>query len=474
MPYEFFPASPTAVASDDILRETVQKITGTRPTGEYSDPAKLLETFDPQVEPEYVQVVRSAIADLYFTVPTSSSTKRKTRQVGILPLNLEIVQRFRANSERRLDRFVAMLAFGHINELRDLFLTLLTTGPGLPASVDPLVLGFVSHLIEKSTAPEAIGVDVPARPWCFVYSSYFIRDFRAVATAKGITRRDRLALLADLISIYIGMYCVRLAEAMHVDFEILLAASDGDKVKFQGRSCSTDGATKCECKRRDLYFTNISIAGGRTDKGIASWTDTRRQLVENYFELQLINYVLEKSPERYHITSYMDILRSAETSSTFVNDIVKIATSDAKVFATEEPICQLENSPLSGLRLLRHVLHEKNRSKSESSQAATTGSVNAVSQFLRGNTAQLLHAKAGTGSAFSFSPGALELLVTAIIPHEVGKLRLSDFYAEIYKRFWFTPTPDGQQELESNLSNLGLLQRFSDSGDAQFVLCEAE
>ncbi len=472
---EFFPASPVAVAPEDIFRETVQWLTHSQPISDSSTSREFLDAFTfEDLSPEDIGRVRRAIEELYFSLP-DEGTARKKRTIGILPLTTALACRFKPNAARRLDRFVAMLAYANPHALQTSIVDLLG---GMDESeqlkmLDPLGRIFVEGLLEFSSRPGVRPEERVARPWCFRLCTYFISDFERLAAQSGRSRNDQLAAVADLIGIYIAFYYIRFAFDMHNDVQIMLDIFEGRGARPRIRACETVLGSECECVAVDLFFTRPDRPVKRRGPAVMAWRSVESALINNYFELIAIKRAIETAQRKDpNVIGFFELISRIAIDSQFRGQLDAGLWEAAREYAGQNSVLHVLPATGAGIRAFMSALQEVSRGKSVDNQSSTTGSIRPVRQLLKGRSCTFVSSRQGVGTFFTIDSNTVELLVMSIVPRVPGKMRLADFYAALRARFWLTPSTETQDYLSDLLAELGLLQRFSDSGDAQFVLAE--
>jgi DNA phosphorothioation-dependent restriction protein DptG len=124
----------------------------------------------------------------------------------------------------------------------------------------------------------------------------------------------------------------------------------------------------------------------------------------------------------------------------------------------------------SNLERFRRGVEAHYASLPEANRTPVTSGINVIDQLLTGRTMRLVGTRAGVGRFFSVKDSFLKHLVLLVVPRD-GRMLFATFLSEVESRFWLKPEQTTTRDLLGDkLYRMGLLERYSDSGEAQYVL----
>jgi hypothetical protein len=323
----------------------------------------------------------------------------------------------------------------------------------------------------------------------------FRRDLQTLLDSAA-SPADFFELLTQTLTLHLGLYQPRLASRLNPAMAALL-----DELAEPG-SADVDHVRRVESGLHaehcfDGLFNLRAPSPGlqrplhRTSAARLSYLNLERALTELHFSLLLFNQVMNLS-RQFILTDFAPV--SEEEMSRFtpapsflvagmqaqprMRRFLQRATLALALRFVRDQMPQELNSHLrdridaepSGLHALRSLYHDYNRREpnTEKINLALRQGIGTTDSLLGRGDRGLIQSRPGVGKYFEIGIGLLPLLLLLTVGAQCEKVQLSIFWARLGE-YGLSLDVEERRLLLQRLKTMGLYERFSDAGEANYV-----
>jgi len=344
-----------------------------------------------------------------------------------------------------------------------------------------------------SPPPTAAQRDVPYDP---VACERFQQDMETLLTAD-VTPADFFHSLNLLLALHLGTYQPRLASRLNPEMRVLMdefAQSDPQNLRIM-RQLVEDGERDATHPFRGTLPMRAPPAGEmrsvrHIDPVRSAFDQLETELAHLHFSLLTLNRVrqlastyLQQSwecgPEVTDplVRTPLQILQRMQDNSEFASFLREATVLLAARFIHDQLGGQrhdrawriLREAP-SGLSALRsfYEMFDRDRARNKTATRAHSQGIAMTVSLLRQSDFGIIQTRRGLGSFFELGAGLLPLLILFTIGLDHDKLQVDTFWERL-EGYGFRFSAGERDRLLGRLKEMGLYERFSDAGEANYV-----
>ncbi|GAB1779549.1 hypothetical protein PMEGAS67_50260 [Priestia megaterium] len=474
---DIFPFSPVPLKREEMWAGIINKILDSKAELSVKElleqiPSHKLVNYDNNIElKERLDIL---LEDLYLIKSRSNKSTKNTSY--ILPFHMNIIKNVKTGNIRKLDNLFRLLLIDENgNVAADIFedlVDLLNSVDSL-TPLDNLILNVLSDITNQSKEQKKTykyNYDVQIEggyPFVQKQGQLFRRDMRRIIEMH-VSNIEKIRYFTILIGIHFSLYLIRVNYFVDDEVQTFFDAINGKKVHWKS---ITEHHTGFQNK---LPFTFRELKTPLTSNPVVLHREMQQKLYIGYINMVLIKMlrriaqpVLGKDATLKDIWSKMSNDEEFKVWIEYGMEMVTKSYLDIADLSSEDKEMLLKSKKSWPECFYEAVKRHYARKKPGDRIPNTTG-YRVISHYTeRGSSFSFLATKGGVGDYYAMGQELLILLVHLIVK-QGDKISYKNFLKEI-KEYGFVPENNAEPELLKKLDEVGLLQKFSDSGDATYV-----
>lgn len=340
------------------------------------------------------------------------------------------------------------------------------------------------------------GMNKPVRPLFFSPNRLLQDDLRTLLDAS-LSQADFLEFFNQLLSLHLGLLQPRLASMLNPLMDMLFAELAATGSVSVEEAQQVEGGTHPVHRFEFSLETRVHSAQDerpvrKDSPELLSFVQLSDSLTHFHFNLMLLHRVRELA-SAYLLSQDFDpqaIPEAVQRPSQLIDrlqldsDFRRFMLRSSEVLAVRflrnqlsanqeklEPELLRQTPGWTGLHVLRAFYHNYNRlnvSKAASTRSTKQG-VQITRSLLQRGEYGLIQNRNRVGGYFELGAGLLPLLLLLIIGARQDRIRVDQFW-EGLGRYGLRLSPSNQEHLLQRLKSMGLYERFSDAGEANYIL----
>jgi hypothetical protein len=334
----------------------------------------------------------------------------------------------------------------------------------------------------------------PVRPFLTEAASHFQRDLRTLLRVD-VPHSHFFRLVNQLLALHYGMYQCRLAKVLNPAVSRIIAWADNPTAIDVPEIETIEGCRHPAHQFNGSYTLRVTDLSGKRRLPLnhparQSYLLTEKELLGLHFSLLMLNRI------RHATTCYLrQTLGLTEESA--LDELVRLPSQIAERLRTDERYRQFllrafeaislryiqqevtEENRSKGLDLLKESrnaldamkglleLEERTRSGSTKSHSAVVSGSRVFNALLAKGDSGIVNSRRGVGKYLELGMGLVPLLLLLIVGDR-EKVQLDTFWGGLAE-YGFRFEPEDRELLLARLKMMGLFERFSDAGEANYV-----
>ncbi|AWD68662.1 DNA phosphorothioation-dependent restriction protein DptG (plasmid) [Priestia megaterium] len=474
---DIFPFSPVPLKREEMWAGIINKVLDSKAELSVKElleqiPNHKLVNYDNNIELK--ERLNILLEDLYLIESRSSKSTKNTSY--ILPFHIDIIKNVKTGNIRKLDNLFRLLLIDENGSVAsDIFEDLVNLLKNVESltPLDNLILNVLSDIKEQSKEQKKAykyEYDVQIEGgYQFVQKQgqLFRRDMRRIIEMQ-VSNIEKIRYFTILIGIHFSLYLIRVNYFVDDEVQTFFGAINGKDVYWKS---ITEHHIDFQNK---IPFTFRDLKTPLTSNPVVLYREMQQKLYIGYINMVFIKMlrriaqpVLGKDATLKDIWFEMSndedfkiwIEYGMEMVTKSYLEIGDLSSDDKEMLLKSKknwPECFHE-------AVKRHYARKK-----PSDRIPNTTGYRIINHYTeRGSSFSFLASKGGVGDYYAMGQELLILLVHLIVK-QGDKISYKNFLKEI-KEYGFVPESNAEPELLKKLDEVGLLQKFSDSGDAIYV-----
>jgi DNA phosphorothioation-dependent restriction protein DptG len=297
----------------------------------------------------------------------------------------------------------------------------------------------------------------------------FRRDLKRILEMQ-VSRLEKVRYFSIVMGLHFSIYVMRISYYLDWELKEFLKALEIENHAFP----STKDYDRTF--QSMITFTFEEVRTPKSSKPVVNCNDMAQVVYRSYIHMVLLNTIRNMSQNKsLKLSEFVKMLKEDGLFSKWIN-----LCFDLLMLAYVEKVIKLEdeeeiNEYLSALpegntfKRYEHLVTKHFASQKSANRTPRTAGIQFIKQSMGvGSSYSFIAGKPGIGDYYGVGKDLLILLVHLTIGVNERKIRYKDFLSRI-SAYGFNPDQHAEEALLKKLEETGLLQKFSDSGEAMYV-----
>jgi DNA phosphorothioation-dependent restriction protein DptG len=473
---DIFPFSPYAIKREEMWATVISGLLDQSPQINIDN--RLIDNLIKSKEISYKgnheeakENLKAIFEDLYYI-----ESKSAKKVPYILPFHLQIIGNLKPKEPRGFNKlFKLLLSDEEGNFNKDLFNNVLELFND-ESTLTPVDQLFIKTLSEQPkynninlNIKEKENLIIKGFDFYKQQGKLFQRDIKRILEMK-ISRIEKVRYFTIVLGLHFSIYVIRISYYLDWEFKTFTNVLENKDSNFL-LSENYDEAFKSK-----LTFTFDEIRTPKSSKSVVNFNEMSQVVYRSYIHMVLLNTIRNIcNDENVTFYEFTEMLKKDDHFNKWVNlcfEILMITYTKLVIkLNSENEITEFLSTIPEGnqfkryeLLITRHFANQKS-----SNRTPKTAGINFIKQSMAGaSNYSFISGKPGLGDYYGMGKDLLILLVHLTIGVEEKKIRYKDFLSRI-SQYGFKPDQYVENTLIKKLEETGLLQKFSDSGEAIYV-----
>lgn len=474
---DIFPFSPFAIKREEIWASVISGLLEQSPQikidKNFIDNLVQAQVINYKGEKEELKSsLKAILEDLYYI---ESKSVRKVPY--ILPFHLQIIGNLKSEEARGFDRLFRLLLLdenGQFNkDLFDRILELFDNENTL-TPIDELLIKsikekYASQYHENKPKVKDYG-QIRLEGYDFYKQQAILlqRDLNRILDFK-VSRTDKVRYFTIILGLHFAIYIIRISYYLDWEYSAFIKYLENQSNTFKKREAYDDDF------RNKIPFTFRELRTMSTSQPVLNCGEMSQVVYRSYIHMILLNtvrnmfqnmpltfYEIAQNLKNVDVRKWIDICFELQMIS-YVHTVIK--QNDEKEIGS-----YLSTLPEGNAFKRYEALVTKHFATQKSSNRTPARAGIGVIKQLVGTEANysIISSKQRIGDYYSMDKDLIILLVHLTVDANEKKIRYKDFLNRI-SDYGFVPDQHAEESLIKKLEETGLLQKFSDSGEAMYV-----
>ncbi|HDR7984039.1 TPA: DNA phosphorothioation-dependent restriction protein DptG [Bacillus cereus] len=415
--------------------------------------------------------LKAIFEDLYYIESKSS------RNVPfILPFHLEVIGNLKTKEPRGFNQLFKLLLTDETGQFNDeLFNNVLLLFSDRD-SLTPIDKLFIRTLRDQPNYKEINSkFKVSYLEMLNGYNFYkkqgelFRRDLKRILEMK-VSRIEKVRYFSTVMGLHFSIYVIRISYYLDWEFKAFFSALESEDHNFP----TTDDYDK-KFKSK-ITFTFEGVRTPKSSKPVVDCDEMSQVVYRSYIHMVLLNTIRNMSQNQsITLLEFKKELNRNKPFNKWVNlcfDLLMLAYVEKVIKLKNDQEIQEYLKALPGRNTFKRyeqlVIKHFASQKSQNRTPRTAG-IQFIKQSMGfGFNYSFIASKPGIGDYYGVNKDLIILLAHLTIDIDEKKIRYKDFLSRI-SSYGFNPDQHAEESLLQKLEETGLLQKFSDSGEAMYV-----
>lgn len=415
--------------------------------------------------------LKAIFEDLYYI---ESKSSRKVPY--ILPFHLEVIGNLKAKEPRGFNHLFKLLLTDETGQFhQDLFNDVLTLFSD-EANLTPVDKLFIRTLKDqpkyKEIKPEIKGsypVTTDGYDFYKKQGELFRRDLKRILEMK-ISRIEKVRYFSIVMGLHFSIYVIRISYYLDWEFKAFLRALENENYQIP----TTDDYDKEF--RSKITFTFEDVRTPKSSKPVVNCDEMSQVVYRSYIHMVLLNTIRNMSQNQsITLSEFKKELKRNELFNKWINlcfDLLMLVYAEKVIKLKDQEEIQEYLAALPGrnpFKRYEQLVTKHFASQKSQNRTPRTAGIQFIKQSMGvGSNYSFIASKPGIGDYYGVGKDLIILLVHLTIDVKEKKIRYKDFLSRIFS-YGFNPDQHAEEVLLQKLEETGLLQKFSDSGEAMYV-----
>lgn len=415
--------------------------------------------------------LKAIIEDLYYI---ESKSSRKVPY--ILPFHLEVIGNLKTKEPRGFNHLFKLLLTDETGQFnQELFNNVLILFSG-EANLTPIDQLFIKALKDQPNYKEINLKFKESHPMTtggyYFYKKQgelFRRDLKRILEMN-VSRNEKVRYFTTVMGLHFSIYVIRISYYLDWEFKEFLSALESENYKFPTTDDYDDEF------RSKITFTFEEVRTPKSSKPVVNCDEMSKVVYRSYIHMVLLNTIRNMSQNQSITLSEFKIkLNENKLFNKWINlcfDLLMLAYAEKVIKLKDEEEIKEYLKALPGknpFKRYEQLVTKHFASQKSQNRTPRTAGIQFIKQSMGvGSNYSFIASKPGIGDYYGVGKDLIILLVHLTINGEEKKIRYKDFLSRICS-YGFNPDQHAEEALLQKLEETGLLQKFSDSGEAMYV-----